>query len=128
MWLFYNQATYLYISFTTKHPIIGTLLFASVNSQQGYAQLYCDDLESLTYTIIYLALGDLLWISYSTVKNKKAVLRMKTLIMVEELCKGLPSPFCKFVNYVHSLGFDEKPDYQHLCSILLQCYWLLGRG
>jgi hypothetical protein len=41
--------------------------------------------------------------------------------MVEELCKGLPAPFCKFVDYVRSLGFNKKPDYQHLCSILLQC-------
>jgi hypothetical protein len=41
--------------------------------------------------------------------------------MAEELCKGLPAPFCKFVTYVCSLGFDQKPDYQYLHSILLQC-------
>lgn len=41
--------------------------------------------------------------------------------MVEELCEGLPAPFCKFVTYVCSLGFDQKPDYQYLHSILLQC-------
>ena len=41
--------------------------------------------------------------------------------MVEELCEGLPTPFCKFVTHVRSLHFEEKPDYQHLHSILLQC-------
>jgi casein kinase I family protein HRR25 len=119
--LFRNPATYLHIPFTKKHSIIGTLPFASVNGQQGHAQSRRDDLESLVYTIIYSALGNLPWTSYSTVNNEKTVLRMKTLITVEELCKGLPAPFCKFVDHIHSLGFDEKPDYQHLRSILLQC-------
>jgi hypothetical protein len=58
-WLFHNPATYLHIPFTTNHSIIGTLPFASINSQQGYAQSHHYDLESLTYTIIYSALGDL---------------------------------------------------------------------
>ena len=40
---------------------------------------------------------------------------------MEELCAGLPSPFSEFVTYVYSLGFDQKPDYQYLHSILLQC-------
>jgi len=45
----------------------------------------------------------------------------KKSITAEELCEGLPAPFCKFVDYVCSLGFDEKPDYQYLHSILSQC-------
>jgi hypothetical protein len=57
------------------------------------------------------ALGDLPWISHSAGNNEKVVLCMKTLITAEELCEGLPTPFCKFVTYVRSLGFDEKPDY-----------------
>ena len=51
----------------------------------------------------------------------KAILHKKMKITVEELCKDLPAPFCKFVTHVHSLGFDEKPDYQYLHSILLKC-------
>jgi hypothetical protein len=43
------------------------------------------------------------------------------LITAEELCEGLPPPFSKFVIYVRSLGFDEKPDYKHLHAILSQC-------
>jgi serine/threonine protein kinase len=119
--LFRNPATYLHTPFTTNHSIIGTLPFASINSQQGNSQSRRDDLESLAYTIIYSALGDLPWTSNSAGDKEGAVLPRKTAITVEELCEGLPAPFCKFVTYVRSLGFDEKPDYQFLHSILLQC-------
>jgi hypothetical protein len=53
--------------------------------------------------------------------NKEEVLHKKSSIMAEELCKGLPTSFFKFVTYVHSLGFDKKPDYQYLYSVLSQC-------
>ena len=59
--LFRNPATYLHISYTTKHSIVGTLPFTSVNGHQGHAQSRRDDLESLVYTIIYLAHGHLPW-------------------------------------------------------------------
>jgi serine/threonine protein kinase len=119
--LFRKPATYIHVPFTTSHPIIGTLPFASVNAHQGHAQSRRDDLESLAYTIIFSALGKLPWTGNSTGNNKEAALRKKTSTTVEELCKGLPAPFCKFVTHVRSLGFQEKPDYQHLHSILLEC-------
>jgi serine/threonine protein kinase len=119
--LFCNPATYLHIPFIMNHSIVSTLPFASINAQQGYAQSCHNDLESLTYMIIYSALGDLPWTSNSTGNNEEAVLCKKTLITMKELCEDLPASFCKFITYVCSLGFNEKPDYQYLHSILLQC-------
>jgi hypothetical protein len=119
--LFRNPATYLHTPFTTNHSIVGTLSFASINGQQGNSQSRRDDLESLAYTIIHLVLGDLPWTGDSAGNNHEAVLRKKTSITAEELCEGLPAPFCKFVTHVRSLRFEEKPDYQYLYSILLQC-------
>jgi len=118
---FRNPATYLHICFTTNHSIVGTLAFTSVNGQQGYVQSCCDDLESLTYTIIYLVRRDLPWAYLSALRDHKAVLRKKTQITVEELCEGLPTPFYEFLIHIRSLGFNKNPDYQHLRSILLQC-------
>lgn len=118
--LFRNPATYLHIPYKTNHSIIGTLPFASINCQQGHAQSRRDDLEALMYTIIYSALGNLPWMG-SSARSSKAVLHKKLSTTAEELCKGLPVPFCKFVAYVRSLGFEQKPDYQYLQSILLQC-------
>jgi len=118
---FHNPTTYLHTLFTMTHLVIGTLPFTSVNGQQGHTQSCHDDLESLAYTIIFLAHGELPWSSISICRDHKAVLQIKVLIMAEELCKGLPPPFSKFVIHVRSLGFDEKPDYEHLHAILLQC-------
>jgi serine/threonine protein kinase len=119
-WQFRNPTTYLHIPFSTNHSIIGTLLFMSINGQQGYVQSHCDDLESLIYTIVYAAYGDLPWTGSSIHHNHEAVLQMKLSIMVEELCKGLPTSFCNFISHVHSLDFKRKPDYQYLHSILSQ--------
>jgi hypothetical protein len=116
--LFRDSATYLHWPYVKDHPIIGTLPFTSINGQQGYTQSCRDDLESLAYTIIFTARGDLPW---TTVSASKDILQKKKSITAEELCEGLPAPFCKFVDYVRSLGFDEKPDYQYLHSILSQC-------
>jgi serine/threonine protein kinase len=119
--LFRNPTTYLHIPYSMDHSIIGTLLFTSIHGQQGHAQSRYDDLESLAYTIICSAHSNLPWTSFSTQSDKKAVLEKKLSITVEELCEGLPTPFYKFVGHVCSLGFDEKPDYQYLHSILSQC-------
>jgi serine/threonine protein kinase len=118
---FRNPSTYLHIPFTANHSIVGTLAFTSVNGQQGYAQSRRDDLESLSYTIIYLVRGDLPWAHVSALGDHEAVLRKKTQVTVEELCEGLPTPFYEFIIHIRSLGFDQKPDYQHLRSILSQC-------
>ena len=116
--LFCNPTTFLHSSYTMGHLIVSTIRFASVNGQQGYAQSHCNNLESLTYTIIYLACRSLPW---AACRGYKAVLQKKKLIKAEELGNGLPAPFCKFIIHVHSLGFDKRPDYQHLQSILSQC-------
>ncbi|KAI0245504.1 hypothetical protein BJV78DRAFT_1084835, partial [Lactifluus subvellereus] len=109
---FCNSATYLHIPYSMDHLIVSTLPFTSINGQQGHAQSHHDDLESLAYTIICSAHSNLPWTNSSTQRGQKAVLWKKLSIMVEELCEGLPAPFCKFISHVHSLGFDEKPDYQ----------------
>src|SRR5712675_441034 len=106
-WQFCNPATYLHAPYTMKHSFVGTLSFTSINGQQGHAQLRRNDLESLAYTIIFLARGDLPWTTDSIYNDREAVLRKKTSIVAEELCEGLPPPFSEFVSYVCSLGFYE---------------------
>ncbi|KAH9032070.1 kinase-like domain-containing protein, partial [Lactarius deliciosus] len=116
--LFHNPVTCLHIPYFTDESIVGNLSFMSRNGQQGHAQSCCDNLESLVYTIIYSVHGDLPWM---TISDQEAVLQKKMLITAEELCQGLPTPICKFIDYVYSLDFMAKPDYRYLHSILLQC-------
>jgi hypothetical protein len=121
--LFCNPATYLHNPDSTYQPVVGTLPFTSIASQRGFSQSCCDDLESLAYTIIYSARGDLPWtVSADSVDSDHRVdLQKKMSITTEELCEGLPAPFCEFVSYVRSLSFDQKLDYDFLHSILLLC-------
>lgn len=117
--LFRNPATYLHVPYSTGHQAVVTLPFLSVNGQRRCAQLRSDDLESLAYTIVYAARGELPWTTISG--DQEAVFQKKKSVTAEELWKGLPTHFCKFVGYVRSLGFDKKPDYQYLHPILSQC-------
>jgi len=121
--LFCNPAMYLHNPDSTDQPVVGTLPFTSIAGQRGFAQSRRDDLESLVYTIIYSARGALPWSvsANSADSDHGAVLQKKILITTEELCEGLPTPFSEFVNCVCSLGFDQKPDYQNLHSILSLC-------
>jgi serine/threonine protein kinase len=71
---FRNPATYLHTPFSMNQSIIGTLPFMSINGQQGHTQPRRDDLESLIYTIVYAACGDLPWTRSSVRSNHEAVL------------------------------------------------------
>ena len=71
---FRNPATYLHTPFSMNQSIIGTLPFMSINGQQGHTQSRHDDLESLIYTIVYAACGDLPWTRSSVCSNHEAVL------------------------------------------------------
>ena len=82
---FRSPETYLHISYSTHQAIVGTLPFSSINGQQGHAQSRCNDLESLAYTIIYLAHSELPWTSLC---NHEAILQKKSLITTEDLCQG----------------------------------------
>jgi casein kinase 1 len=116
--LFCNPTTYLHTPHSTNSLIVGTLPFTSINGQQGHTQSRCNDLESLAYTIIYSACRQLPW---TGLRSNKTILQKKQTITTVELCQGLPAPFCDFITHVRSLGFEEKPDYQALHSILSLC-------
>ena len=45
---------------------------------------------------------------YDRIKEKKCQ------TTVEQLCKGVPEEFAKYINYCKCLKFDEKPDYNYL--------------
>lgn len=113
-----DPATYEHISYTPHDQIVGTLAFSSIMGQQGCTQSRRDDLESFAYTIIYSACGELPW---TGCHDSETVLAKKLGTLPNKLCQGLPDRFCDFLHHVRQLDFDEKPDYQHLHSILSLC-------
>jgi casein kinase 1 len=121
--LFRNPSTRQHVPLQSGLKTVGTIAFASMNSHLGHTQSRRDDLESLVYTIVYLCRGCLPWQSIegdSIEQYEVAVLEMKTA-SAKTLCQGLPSPFIAFAQYVHSLGFGDKPQYDYLRTLLTQC-------
>jgi casein kinase I family protein HRR25 len=105
--------------------MIGTVRYSSINSHLGLTQSRRDYLESLAYVIVYLVKGRLPWQGIAVHPGQDhhdEVLKLKQVTAaLETLCKGLPQPFIKFIQHIQSLGFEVKPDYRYLHSLLVQC-------
>ena len=101
--------------FHTEPPRLRvTSEYASINSHYGRRLTRRDDLESLAYTLIYLARGSLPWYG---MPSEYEILRSKERSSPLEVCGGLPTPFRILLMAALELGFDEKPDYRGLCEM-----------
>ncbi|KAG0701792.1 kinase-like domain-containing protein [Suillus ampliporus] len=111
---YWNTATRVHIPFCQNQCLTGTPAFASINNHLG-VDLGCrDDLESLTYMLIYLLRGSL---------PCSSILKHKVNTTIEVLCDGIPVEFASVLIYMCSLVFSEDPDYGHLHSLL---HWSLS--
>lgn len=102
------------IPHTKPYGLIGTAVFASINSHMGFELGRKDDLESLAYVLIYLLHGALPWQGLS---SSLEILETKRRISASDLCHGLPVEFCTFFEYCRSLPFDHKPDYERFINL-----------
>jgi serine/threonine protein kinase len=104
--------------------VLGTIRYSSVDRHLGLTPSRRDDLESFMYVIVYLVKGRLPWqgiVVQPGQIHEDEVLGVKQAITTKSLCKGLPRPFVEFVEHIRSLRFRDKPDYDHLHSILEKC-------
>ncbi|KAG1890022.1 casein kinase I delta [Suillus subluteus] len=82
-------------------------------------QVSRDDLESLTYMLIYFLQGSLPWLTSDQEKlSSSSILERKVNTTIEDLCRGIPVEFATMLIYTRSLAFSEDPDYNHLHSLL----------
>ncbi|KAH8978574.1 kinase-like domain-containing protein, partial [Lactarius hatsudake] len=122
--LFCDPSTCRHVSLVSGLKIMGTITFTSINSHSGQMQSRCNDLESLVYCIVYLCHGCLPWqdiIKGHSVEQYGASILKKKIALINTLCQGLPAPFLTFTKHIQLLGFDEKPQYDYLHSLLTQC-------
>jgi serine/threonine protein kinase len=122
--LFRNPATRKHITQFKGLDITGTVRYSLINSHLGLTQSRRDDLESLAYAIVYLVKGRLPWQGIAVHPGQvhhDEVLKLKQVTTAKTLCKGLPQPFIEFIQHIRSLGFEDKPDYRYLHSLLTQC-------
>jgi len=122
--LFRDPSTRQHVPLVSGLKTVGTITFTSINSHLGQMQSRRDDLESLVYSIVYLCHGRLPWQDiikrYSIDKYGASVLEKK-IASSKTLCQGLPAPFVTFTQYIQLLSFDEKPQYDYLHALLMQC-------
>ncbi|KIK14507.1 hypothetical protein PISMIDRAFT_116955, partial [Pisolithus microcarpus 441] len=69
--------THLHNTFSKCGGFLGSPAFASVNSHLGLEAGRRDDLESLSYLLIYLACGSLPWLGHTPCLENDAIVNMK---------------------------------------------------
>ena len=118
-----SSRTGKHIKYKYINKIIGSMLFNSINEAKGYEQSRRDDLESLGYMLLFLALDYLPWFHIFIKKTideydkYKLITEMKSSITPEKLCNGLPEEFACFINYCRNLEFEQDPNYDYLKSL-----------
>lgn len=76
--------------------------------------------------LIYFYKGVLPWqgIKGNSKKEKQyKIMEKKMMVPVESLTKGMPIEFSNILNYVKTLRFEEKPDYQYLKNELRTVFY-----
>lgn len=84
-----------------------------------------DDLESLAYTLIYLATGSLPWQGIKGNSKTQANMYIgekKIGTPIASLCIGLPHAFEAFIQYARGLEYAQDPDYGYIKRLFLQIY------
>eukprot|EP00826_Nyctotherus_ovalis_P060973 TRINITY_DN8627_c0_g1_i5.p1 TRINITY_DN8627_c0_g1~~TRINITY_DN8627_c0_g1_i5.p1 ORF type:complete len:259 (+),score=83.59 TRINITY_DN8627_c0_g1_i5:510-1286(+) len=114
-----------HIPYRDGKSLIGTIRYASVNTQLGIEQSRRDDMEALGFVFVYLLRGSLPWqgLKIEIREEKyKAIQDLKASTSPETLCKEYPQEFCTYLNYCRKLSFEEKPDYGYLRKLFRDLY------
>ena len=118
---YYDQIRNIHIPYRKDKNIIGTARFCSIHSHLGEELSRRDDLEALSYIMIYFYTGSLPWQSLQTKAKKEKFSKIKVIKIStspKDLCKGCPPEMREFVEYCRDLKFDEEPKYEMLKELL----------
>merc|ERR1712113_277814 len=116
-----DPATGQHIPCCVKRGLTGTVRYTTLNVHKGVEPSRRDDLGAIGYVLMHFNLGILPWqgISAKSKRTKqKKIGRVKERVSHEDLCKGFPHEFVKYLEYCDSLGFDDRPDYEHLRCLM----------
>ena len=101
--------------------LVGTPAFTSINSHLGLQLSHCDDIESLTFTLIFLYHGSLLWL---TPDGKSPLLpiisdcKQQFLADRDTSACDTPIKLTIILCHAHSLTFTQKLEYSYLHTAL----------
>lgn len=112
-----DPITKQHIEYMNNKSLCGTPRFASINCHKGIQLTRRDDIESLSYILVYFLKGRLPWMSKGKLSNNE-IKRMKMNTSSRSLSSDLDEEVYKFVRYAKSLKFTQRPDYDYLRSLL----------
>jgi serine/threonine protein kinase len=107
--------------FKNKCRFKGSVIFSSINTHLGFRHSRRDDLESLSYTLLYMIRGNLPWHideKLDNHRNIKLILNQKLNIKRDYLFREVPAEFESFFKYTRKLMYDQTPNYSYLKSLL----------
>ena len=114
---FRSSKTLIQYPYVKKKKLTGTARYASIHALEEMEQSRRDDLEAVSYVLMYFLRGNLPWQGLK-IKAKedryKKILDKKKETTSEELCMGFPEEFKIFVDYSKNLGYTENPNYKML--------------
>ena len=118
---FIDRNTMQHNEYEHKHQFTGSFRYSSINNHKGIQQSRRDDLESISYMMVYFYKGKLPWQNIPA-KDKREKLKKtyerKMETPLDELCKDCPKEFKQIVRYSRNLGYKEKPDYSYIKYLL----------
>lgn len=118
-----------HIAYREGKGLTGTARYVSVNTHVGVEQSRRDDLETLSYVLVYFLKGKLDWqgLKVSQGQEKyRQIQKMKQELSVEEICKELPQEFAQFIQLTRQLGFEQQPEYARYKEMFLRLLTSLG--
>jgi serine/threonine protein kinase len=100
-----------------RHSVgfVGTSKYASIRSHEGKEQCRADDLIGWFYTMVELVKGDLPW---PVTRNRAILLKAKRRTSIGQLCRNLPPECLEMFNYIDSLDYYDRPDYDRIHFLL----------
>lgn len=120
-----DPKTHKHIPYIEGKSLTGTARYASINTHVGIEQSRRDDLEAIGYVLLYFLRGSLPWQGITAAgKNEKyqKIMDRKMGTTVDVLCRGFPSEFITYIDYVKALKFEDRPDYGHLRRLFKELF------
>ena len=116
---YHDPSSHIHILMQECLAFVSTLVFAFMNSHLGLQLAHCNNIESLTYTLIFLQQGLLPWLtSDGQSLPQSAILTLKqSFLSASQVCT-IPVELATIFQHAHNLTFTQKPNYDYLCTIL----------
>jgi serine/threonine protein kinase len=108
-----------HIDYKKKYKFMGTPDFASINAHNFLEQSRRDDLESLSYMLIYFYFGTLEWMNddiyFSNNEDENIYVKNKKELLSQN--QDIPFVLSEYHNHIRKLEFSETPNYENYIEL-----------